>query len=359
MNDSFDFENKKHKNVGAIIAAIIIILAVIAFAALVLYSEYPFNSTKTVFSDTKQYADSSENANEFSKIYADNCDAIVVVNVYAEVDGETVEYATGSGFFISESGYILTNSHVVSSASRVTVTTYSGEVLEAKVVGFDERTEVGVIKTVKNGSFKTVNIGNSDNIAVGEYAIAIGSPLGYNYSLSVGVVSGVERNVNSNNYRYSMLQIDTAVNSGNSGCPLFNISGEVIGIVTMKNVSSSLYGEVEGMGFAIPINIAGNVAQQIIENGKVKRAAIQATIQNRVENGKIVGVYVYSVIEGGAADTAGLKANDRIISFNDVNISSIADLTEQLDKLNVGEAVDIVIERDGEAMTLTVTLGEL
>ena len=200
-------------------------------------------------------------------------------------------------------------------------------------------------------------MGNSDEILIGEYAIAIGAPLGYEYSMSVGFVSGLQRTVDSRNYRYQMIQVDTALNSGNSGGPLFNIKGEVIGINTMKE--SSVYGaSVEGMGFAVPINTAKNIAQQLIENGKVIRPAIHAVVGNEyTEDGKEAGVYIAEITPGGAAEKAGLKVDDVIVQFNLKDIDNMNDLMEQLDLASVGDEVVLTIIRGGKTMTVIIVLG--
>lgn len=297
------------------------------------------------------------NATVFTELYQKNCNAVVVIDTYITYEGELTHYGKSSGFITDTQGYILTNSHVVEEAESIKVTLFNGSVYDAQEIGHDERTEVAVLKIEPEEQLQTVVMGNSDEILIGEYAIAIGAPLGYEYSMSVGFVSGLQRTVDSRNYRYQMIQVDTALNSGNSGGPLFNIKGEVIGINTMKE--SSVYGaSVEGMGFAVPINTAKNIAQQLIENGKVIRPAIHAVVGNEyTEDGKEAGVYIAEITPGGAAEKAGLKVDDVIVQFNLKDIDNMNDLMEQLDLASVGDEVVLTIIRGGKTMTVIIVLG--
>ncbi len=311
---------------------------------------------KTPEADIQENNESS-NATIFTQIYENNCNSVVVIDTYITYEGTLTLYGKSSGFVMNSEGYILTNSHVVEEGESFQVTLFNGNVYEAREIGHDERTEVAVLKIDADEPLQPVVMGDSDKILIGEYAIAIGAPLGYEYSMSIGFVSGLQRTVDSRNYRYQMIQVDTALNSGNSGGPLFNIKGEVIGINTMKE--SSLSGaSVEGIGFAVPINTAKNIAQQLIAEGKVTRAAIQAVVGNAYdEAGNEVGVYIAEITPGGAAEKAGLKTDDIIVKFNDVNIQNMNDLMEQLDLASIGENVALTIERDGKSMTLIIQLG--
>ena len=311
---------------------------------------------KTPEADIQENNESS-NATVFTQIYENNCNSVVVIDTYITYEGTLTLYGKSSGFVMNSEGYILTNSHVVEEGESFQVTLLNGNVYEAREIGHDERTEVAVLKIDADEPLQPVVMGDSDKILIGEYAIAIGAPLGYEYSMSIGFVSGLQRTVDSRNYRYQMIQVDTALNSGNSGGPLFNIKGEVIGINTMKE--SSLSGaSVEGIGFAVPINTAKNIAQQLIAEGKVTRAAIQAVVGNAYdEAGNEVGVYIAEITPDGAAEKAGLKTDDIIVKFNDVNIQNMNDLMEQLDLASIGENVALTIERDGKSMTLIIQLG--
>ncbi len=289
---------------------------------------------------------------DFSALYSENCQTVVILDSYITKNGQSVQYSQSSGFIISNDGYILTNSHCVKDMSKVEVTLYNGNTYDAKIIGYDERTEVAVIKITPNETLKVATLGNSDEVKIGSCAIAIGNPLGYEFSMSVGYISGVKRIVDTNNNSYEMLQMDIAINSGNSGGPLFNTDGLVIGINTMKSSSSASSATVEGMGFAIPINIAKEISSQLINNGKVTRAALDVMVGNTAD-----GVMIAEVVSGGAAEKAGLKANDIILKYNDIDISTVSDLTGQLNKANPGDKVKITVLRDKIELTFDVILG--
>ncbi len=313
------------------------------------------NTQKPTFNEDFSLNDGSAES-VFTKIYEENCDTVVIIDTYVVENGVEYPYTQSSGFIIKDDGFILTNSHCVANADRIEVTLYSGEKFVAEIVGSDDRTEVAVIKIEADKRLKTAVLGNSDNVKIGQYAIAIGNPMGYEYSMSIGFVSGLARTVDSNNYRYKMIQVDTPLNSGNSGGPLLNSVGEVIGINTMKSASNSLGASVEGMGFAIPINLAKDISEQLILNGKVTRPAIQASVGNYT--GKNGGVIVAEVTEDGAAEKAGILVNDVIISFNGSSIKTVNDLMEQLEYCKSGDEVEIVVVRDNtNEIKLKITLG--
>lgn len=358
MRDDF-FEERKHNGVS--ITLIIVLMLIVAMAsAMAAYFFIP----KTDNAKDKQGAQSTTVVNEkiiidgsiedaFTSLYENNCDAVVIIEGYIIQDGVEVPYLQSSGFIVSEDGYIYTNHHCVNDIDKIVVRLYNGKQYVAEFVGGDERTEVAVIKINDDKPFKKVLLGDSDKLKVGQYAIAIGAPMGYEYSMSVGVVSALEREIDSQGFRYKMLQVDTALNSGTSGGPLFNSSGEVIGINTMK--PSSYGSNVEGLGFSIPINVAKKIADELIATGKVTRPAIEATVGSYAgENG---GVLVAEVVAGGASDNAGIKANDIIVNFNGTKIKSVNDLIAEMENCKIGEEKDITVVRDGEEITLKITLG--
>ena len=237
--------------------------------------------------------------------------------------------ATGSGIIISEDGYILTNNHVVSSsssssnssyyqvseASKLTVTLFNDDTeYEAKIVGKDEQTDLAVIKIEKSGLSKA-EFADSDSIKVGEFAMAVGNPIGMQSSVTCGIVSAVNRQVtDSDGKQYTLIQTDAAINSGNSGGALVNSEGKVIGINTLKLSGTG----IEGMGFAIPINSTTDITSQLIQYSKVKRPYIGITgIDLNEETAKtynlVTGVYVKSVEDFSSGEKAGIKAGDVII----------------------------------------------
>lgn len=279
--------------------------------------------------------------------------------------------ASGSGIIISDDGYILTNNHIVatsssesyyevSDATKVTVTLFNDETeYEAKIVGKDEQTDLAVIKIEKTGLTKA-EFADSDSIKVGEFAMAVGNPLGMQSSITCGVVSAVNREVtDSDGKKFTLIQTDAAINSGNSGGALVNSEGKVIGINTLKLSGTG----IEGMGFAIPINSTTEITSQLIQYSKVKRPYIGITGMDLDEktakvNNLVVGVYVKSIDDFSAAEKAGLKIGDVIIEAEGKTIAKMDELNEIKNKHQIGEELKIKVNRNGEKKDLTIILGE-
>lgn len=284
--------------------------------------------------------------------------------------------ATGSGIIISEDGYILTNNHVVSSstsssnsnssyyqvseASKLTVTLFNDDTeYEAKIVGKDEQTDLAVIKIEKTGLSKA-EFADSDSIKVGEFAMAVGNPIGMQSSVTCGIVSAVNREVtDSDGKQYTLIQTDAAINSGNSGGALVNSEGKVIGINTLKLSGTG----IEGMGFAIPINSTTDITSQLIQYSKVKRPYIGITgIDLNEETAKtynlVTGVYVKSVEDFSSGEKAGIKAGDVIIEADGSKVSTMDDLNKIKNSHKIGDEMNVKVNRNGQEKELTLTLGE-
>jgi serine protease Do len=271
----------------------------------------------------------------------------------------------GSGFIISSDGYILTNTHVVSHASKITVKLTDRREFDAKVVGEDERTDVAVIKIVAKGDLPVVRLGDSSKLRPGQWVLAIGSPFGFENTVTAGVVSATARgNVGEGGNGYvPFIQTDVAVNPGNSGGPLFNLSGEVVGI------NSQIYsrsGGYEGISFAIPIDVANNVAEQLIKSGHVSRGRIGVTIQEvtaaTAENlglDRPRGAAVASVESGGPADKAGIEPLDIIVSVNGKPVETSGQLPSMIAEIKPGQPVQLEIWRDKALKHISVTVEEL
>ena len=293
-----------------------------------------------------------------------------VNSIFLNQSGSTAT-AEGSGIIISEDGYILTNNHVVSSASsssyyslgeasKISVYLYNDSTAyEASIVGTDEETDLAVIKIDKTG-LTAAELGDSDSVAVGEFAMAVGNPLGMQSSITAGVISGVNREVtDSDGKTFTVIQTDAAINSGNSGGALVNSQGQVIGINTLKVSATG----VEGMGFAIPINSAKPIYEDLIQYNKVRRPYIgisgrdldQATAQR---NNLVEGVYVVSVEEFSAAEKSGIKAGDVIIRADGTDVKTMDELNAVKNTHNIGDQMTIVVNRNGEEKELTLTLQE-
>lgn len=304
-----------------------------------------------------------------TEIYAIGCKqavgiqtSVVSTNIFGQ---QTTSAVTGSGFIISEDGYIMTNYHVIEYSAAydydLTVMMNSGEEYEAQIIGYDADNDIAVIKIDATG-LSPVSFGDSDVINVGEAVYALGNPLGeLTFSLTTGSVSALDRVISTDtNTSINMFQFDAAVNSGNSGGPLYNSKGQVIGVVTAKYASSG----VEGLGFAVPINDAVSIAQQLIENGYVTGKAYLGIIPQDIEEyviqyyGIPEGTYVASVTDGYCAAKAGLKAGDIITAIDGSDTHSAEELKAVLRTHSAGETVELSIYRAGETMTVEVTLDE-
>lgn len=279
--------------------------------------------------------------------------------------------ATGSGVIITEDGYILTNNHVVSSSSSfsyyqvseatsITVTLYNDDTeYEATIVGTDKQTDLAVLKIDKTG-LTAAELGNSDNVKVGEFAMAIGNPLEMESTVTTGIISATNRSITSDNTTYTVIQTDAAINSGNSGGALINAEGKVIGINTLKLEGSG----IEGIGFAIPINDTISVYQQLISNGKVARPYIGITGRTVDEstakqyNLTSLGVYVGYVEEFSSAEKAGIQAGDIIIEFDGKQITSMEELNNYKNEHEIGDEVKIKLIRGKDEKEVTLTLAE-
>lgn len=279
--------------------------------------------------------------------------------------------ASGSGIIISDDGYILTNNHIVSTSSsesyyqvsnanKVTVTLFNDNTeYEAKIIGKDEQTDLAVIKIDKSNLSKA-EFADSDSIKVGEFAMAVGNPLGMQSSITCGVISAVNREVtDSDGKKFTLIQTDAAINSGNSGGALVNSEGKVIGINTLKLSGTG----IEGMGFAIPINSTTDITSQLIQYSKVKRpyigiSGIDLNEKTAKTYNLVIGVYVKAVEDFSAAEKAGLKAGDVIVEVEGKKIQTMDELNEVKNSHQIGDEIKIKINRNGQEKELTITLGE-
>lgn len=286
--------------------------------------------------------------------------------------GQSTQSATGSGIIISEDGYIMTNNHVISNnnnnnsyyevsdAKSVKVTLYNDEtVYDAKIIGKDDKTDLAVIKIDKTGLTKA-EIGNSDSVKVGEFAMAVGCPLGLNTTATSGIISAVNRTVTtSDGGKYVAIQTDAAINSGNSGGALVNSKGEVIGINTLKLSGTG----VEGIGFAIPINSTTSVIAELIDHQKVLRPYIGITgltiDENLAKQYKMVeGVYIREIDDFSAAQKAELKVGDIITEVEGKTVKSIEDIEKIKSQHKIGDKLTFKIYRNKEYKNIEVTLEE-
>ena len=258
--------------------------------------------------------------------------------------------SAGSGFLISNDGLIITNEHVIENASSITVLMYDGRELPATVVGHDVNSDIAVIK-IEGTGFPYLRFGDSDYVRVGEQVAAIGNPLGeLANSMTVGHISALNRDVYIEGVSRNKIQTDAAVNRGNSGGPLLNLQGEVIGVISAKSTGV----DVEGLGFAIPASQAQDVTNQLIQYGFVRGRAILGVSISTITN----QVQVAAVNRGGAAERAGIQAGDVILSVNGESVSNFEQLREVLDTLTPGTSAEFRICRNNEEFYLIVILDE-
>ena len=289
----------------------------------------------------------------------------VVYSQWSWYGQNQVESGAGSGVIISSDGYILTCAHVVSGASQITVTIGDTD-YTATVVGEDDTSDVAVLKIDATG-LTPATVGDSDSLSVGDSVLAVGNPLGeLGGTVTSGIVSALNRSVTiqgtSSTNTMSLIQMDASVSPGNSGGGLFNMNGELIGLVNAKSSSS----DAEGLGFAIPINDAIQVAQDLLENGYVSGRPYMGITYIAVTDAQTAaqlnvnayGVYVVDVVQGGPADKAGLKAGDRIVSIDGTEIAQKDDLGTLMQQHTAGDTLSITVARDGQMQTVSLTLGE-
>ena len=289
----------------------------------------------------------------------------VVYSQWSWYGQNQVESGAGSGVIISSDGYILTCAHVVSGASQITVTIGDTD-YTATVVGEDDTSDVAVLKIDATG-LTPATVGDSDSLSVGDSVLAVGNPLGeLGGTVTSGIVSALNRSVTiqgtSSTNTMSLIQMDASVSPGNSGGGLFNMNGELIGLVNAKSSSS----DAEGLGFAIPINDAIQVAQDLLENGYVSGRPYMGITYIAVTDSQTAaqfnvnayGVYVVDVVQGGPADKAGLKVGDRIVSIDGTEIAQKDDLGTLMQQHTAGDTLSITVARDGQMQTVSLTLGE-
>ena len=314
---------------------------------------------------------STSGAMTASEIYAEACQQVVGISTEVTVQnifGQTSSSAvTGTGFITTTDGYILTNYHVISYAAQygyaVTVMTYDGTTYTAKIVGYDANNDIAVLKIDADG-LTPVTFGDSSGISVGDTVYAVGNPLGeLEFTMTTGHVSALDRTITTDesSVPINMFQIDAAVNEGNSGGPVYNAAGQVIGVVTAKYSSEG----VEGLGFAIPVNDAVSIANELMENGFVVNKvqlgitnarpipASVAQYYNMVE-----GVYILSLKDGSCAQNAGLQVGDIITAVDGKQVTSVEAVRAALRGYAPGDTIDITFFRAGETQTVTVTLDE-
>lgn len=256
----------------------------------------------------------------------------------------------GSGFIVSEDGYIVTNNHVIEGANQIKVTLSNNKTYSAKVIGADSELDLAVLKINPQGKLPTLTFGSSDGIRVGDWVIAIGNPYGLDHTVTVGVISAKGRPVSIENRKFrNLLQTDASINPGNSGGPLINLNGQVVGVNTAVNASA------QGIGFAIPSSTVASVYNQLITKGSVSHPYIGVSIQPA---GDQQGALVAGVVPSGPADEAGLKTGDIIVKFNGQEITDTQSLLDAVAETQVGQNTTINVVRSGQSKEIKIIIGD-
>ena len=299
-----------------------------------------------------------------SQVYAANVQSVVMISSRVNDRQNGVMVSTGSGFIITQDGYVVTNHHVVEGNGLITVITTDGTEHPATLIGSDDANDVALLK-VDATDLRPVKLGSSDELIVGDQVAAIGNPLGeLTSTLTVGYISAKERDVTTDGFAINMLQTDAAINSGNSGGPLFNMRGEVIGITTAKYSGTSSSGaSIEGVGFAILIDDVVGLLTDLATYGYVTGGYLGVMVSDMNAEaasyyGMPVGAYVEEVTPGYAAQKAGLRAKDIIVELGGHQVKNVNGLTRALRHFKAGDEVTIVVYRGGQELTLTAVLDE-
>ena len=324
------------------------------------------NQSSVIYQDTSKIVSTGSQDSSTIKSVVDQCaNSVVEIQTESVTNGSNpfqqyVSSGAGSGVILTQDGYIVTNHHVIEDANSITVRTRSGDEYNASLVGSDEQSDLAVLKIDASGLTPAV-LGDSTTLEVGDLAIAIGNPLGeLGGSVTSGIISALDREMTIDGQTMTLLQTDAAVNPGNSGGGLFNANGDLIGIVNAKSSGEN----VEGIGFAIPISTATDIIDELIANGEVtSRPTLGVSLYN-VEDEMTAsqlgvdstGVYIVQIVDGGAADNAGLRSGDRIVSVDGSEVSSASDVRAALNKHKIGESISITVERNGQTQEFDVAL---
>lgn len=283
--------------------------------------------------------------------------AVVSISSTSEGLENGIDESSGSGIIFDSKGYIVTNNHVIDGADKLTVKLSGGKVLSAKLIGADPRTDIAVIK-VNAQNLPIAKFGDSSKAKVGDLAVAIGNPMGeYAGSVTVGIISAVNRTINYEGAKYKVLQTDAAINPGNSGGALCNEAGEVIGINSLK-VPNTQNGD--GIGFAIAVNEVKSVINSLVSYGKVSRPYLGisgGTVKSDSDSG-VKGVYISEVVQGSGAAAAGVKPTDIIVQVDNKKVETIEQLQEIVEKHKIGDAVPCTIWRNGKDLKVNIILSD-
>ena len=390
MKDFYEFDEDRYTRRSNAWRYIAIAIIAALVGALIMYYAMPVaNGSEKIDKNNKQNIADSSKDNDDNTVYtksdlfmkSDNPVVEIAEKVGPAVVGITnksevlvqdfffnervmEQEGYGSGIVISKDGYIVTNYHVVEGTKELFVILEGGKKIKAKLIGGDKKSDVAVVK-IDEPNLTVANIGDSDKVKPGELAVAIGNPLGHELAgtITAGIVSAVNRNLNVNGRTLKLIQTDAAISPGNSGGALINSRGEVIGMNTVKIIDDG-NSKAEGLGFAIPSNDFMAIAKELMEKGMIERPGLGVMIQEiSKEQAKQleypVGVYVRAVASEGPAAKAGIRPGDVIVGIGDKDVKTIEDMTGEIKKHKVGDVVTIRIWRDGQEQNTLVTLEQL
>ncbi len=335
-----------------------------SIVAVILYLTY-FPVESKVITEEKTINETKLSETAIEEAIDNVYDSVVTVESYKN----NLNIGSGSGFIYKtddKNGYILTNHHVIDSADKVEIILTNNEVVEVNILGSDSYTDLAVLSIPKDKVTKVANLGNSDNVNLGSTVFTVGSPMGSDYSGSItrGIISGKDRTIETDDVVTKVLQTDAAINPGNSGGPLVNLAGEVIGITSMKLATE----EIEGMGFAIPINEAKIYVEYLEKNEEISRPVMGVSLINvtdryslyryniRLDSSIKSGVVITDVESNSSAEKAGLKGGDVIIKFDDNDITNISKLRYYLYQYRIGDSIKVTYIRDGKTLQTNMTL---
>lgn len=364
--------NPKRRNPITAILIVLIVIILLGTIGIVSYSSFKSDKNTATKSNGVTIQQITGNKGDNGKIVVEDVSEIVkiarpsVVEITTEIIssgnsifGQYVQQGAGSGVIMSEDGYIITNNHVIEGANTIQVTTSDGQSYSATLVGTDPSTDLAVIKIDANG-LTAATFGDSDALEVGDAVIAIGNPLGsLGGTTTKGIISALDREITIDGETMTLLQTDAAINPGNSGGGLFDANGNLIGIVNAKQSAEG----IEGLGFAIPISGAIDILNELVTNGTVtNRAALNVSLQD-IEEGMYQnsdlqpGVYIVQIVDGGAAQQAGLEVGDRIIEFDGKSVNSSAEVKKILRNHKAGDVISMKVDRDGTMEEVQINLG--
>ncbi len=384
-------ERKSHKSLRKRIASVLLVLALVACGCLITafsVNQYWEERTQEMAAALNKKLDALQQQIDSSagsagnpasslpaegstmtpsQLYSSCVDSVVAISSTVQTSsfyGSSTGTSSGSGFILSEDGYVVTNYHVLEDAVDISVVLHNGDEYSAEVVGYDSANDIAVLKIPATG-LSAATVGSSNALIIGDMVVAIGNPLGeLTATQTVGYVSGVNREVTTDNTIISMIQTDAAINSGNSGGPLFNMYGQVIGIITAKYSGTTSSGaSIEGIGFAIPIDDVTGIISDLIDYGHVTGAYLGVSVTNTDADsasmfGLPTGAYVVSVEAGYSADRAGIQEKDIIIDLGGTTVTNVTDLTRALRNFKAGDITTITVIRSGKELILDITLDE-